>query len=173
MMPVFLQKLARLPRYYFFRVKRLKGDPEYLARGVALGVFMGNLPLAPQTFLLLPLTVFFKVSTLAAIISSVIVNNPFTVTLQYYIAWRIGSLILPGRGSMEHVENMLRTIANEGLFDGLAAFGRLGLDTLLVLLIGGVLMGLPMALISYVFVRRFFLGIRERRHRKHLLNKQP
>jgi uncharacterized protein (DUF2062 family) len=173
MMPVFLQKLARLPRYYFLRVKRLKGDPEYIARGVALGVFMGNLPLAPQTFLLLPLTVFFKVSTLAAIIASVIVNNPLTVTFQYYIAWRIGSIILPGRGSMEHLEKMLRTIADEGLFDGLAAFGRLGLDTLLVLLIGGIAMGLPMALISYFPARTFFRSLRERRLRKHLLSNQP
>ncbi len=173
MMPLFLQKLARLPRYYLLRVKRLKGDPEYLARGVALGVFMGNLPLAPQTFLLLPLTVFFKVSTLAAIIASIIVNNPFTVTLQYYIAWRIGSVFLPGRGSMEHLENMLRTIAAEGLFDGLAAFGRLGLDTLLVLLIGGMAMGLPMALISYFPARSFFRSVRERRQQRQLLNKRP
>jgi hypothetical protein len=173
MMPVFLQKLARLPRYYFLRVKRLKGDPEYLARGFALGVFMGNLPLVPQTILLIPVTIALQASTVAGIISSVIVNNPFTVTVQYYLAWKIGSFILPGRGSMAHLEQMLRVVAEQGLLDGLAAIGRLGFDTLLVLQIGGVLMGLPMALISYVLVRRFFLGIRERRRRKHLLNKQP
>lgn len=171
-MPLFLQNFLRLPRYYLLRIKRLKGDPEYLARGVALGVFMGNLPLVPQTLLLLPLTVFLKVSTLAAIISSVIVNNPFTVTLQYYLAWRLGSLLLPGRGSMEQLEKMLQAIATEGLFDGLAAFGRLGFDTLLVLVLGGILMGLPMALISYFPARTFFRSVRERRQRRHLLNKQ-
>jgi uncharacterized protein (DUF2062 family) len=42
-----LRKLVRLPRYYFLRIKRLHGDPEYLARGFAFGIFMGVLPLAP------------------------------------------------------------------------------------------------------------------------------
>lgn len=169
-MPLFIQKLLRLPRYYFLRIKRLKGDPEYLARGVGFGVFMGNLPLVPQTLLMIPLTVFLRVSTLAALISSVIVNNPLTVTFQYYLAWKMGSAILPGRGSMEHLEKMLQAIAEEGLFDGLAAFGRLGLDTLLVLLLGGVMTGVPMAVISYFPARKFFRAVRERRLKKHKLN---
>lgn len=166
----FLQKLLRLPRYYYLRIKRLKGDSEYLARGFALGVFMGNLPFVPQTLLLLPLTMFLKVSTLAAIISSVIVNNPLTVTLQYYAAWKIGSLILPGRGSMAQLHEMLRTVAEKGLITGLAEIGRVGLDTLLVLQLGGIVMGLLMALISYIPVRRFFLSLRQRRLKRHRLD---
>ncbi|MCW5206693.1 DUF2062 domain-containing protein [Desulfobulbus sp. F5] len=170
MMPLFLQKLLRLPRYYLLRIKRLKGDPEYLARGVALGVFMGNLPLVPQTLLLIPITVYFRVSTVAAVIASIIVNNPLTVTFQYYIAWKIGNAILPGKGSMEQLHHLLQVIAEHGLIDGLAAFGRLGFDTLLVLLLGGILMGVPMAVISYFPARKFFYVVRERRLKRHRLD---
>jgi uncharacterized protein (DUF2062 family) len=170
MMPLFLQKLARLPRYYFLRIKRLKGDPEYIARGFALGVFMGNLPFVPQTLLLIPITIVLKASTVASIISSVIVNNPFTVTVQYYLAWKLGSLILPGRGSFAQLHDMMRTIAEKGLVTGLAEIGHLGFDTLLALQVGGAVMGAMMALISYFPVRNFFRSIRERRRQKHLLN---
>ncbi|WP_417909114.1 DUF2062 domain-containing protein [Candidatus Electronema sp. PJ] len=170
MMPLFFQRLLRLPRYYLLRVKRLKGDPVYLARGFALGVFMGNLPFVPQTLLLIPLTVFLQSSTVAAIISSVIVNNPFTVTFQYYLAWRIGSFILPGRGSLEHLHNIMGTFAEKGLIDGFKEIGQIGFDTLFVLQFGGVVMGLVMAIGSYYPVRKFFRTVRERRQKKHRLD---
>jgi len=169
-MPRFLQKFLRLPRYYFLRVKRLKGDPEYLARGFAVGVFMGNLPFVPQTLLLVPLSMLLRVSTLAAIISSVIVNNPFTVTLQYYAAWRIGILILPSRGSIEQLQLIMRTVAEKGLINGFAEIGHVGFDTLLALQAGGAVMGLLMAVISYFPARTFFLSVRKRRLKKHRLD---
>lgn len=174
MMPVFLQKLARLPRYYFLRVKRLKGDPEYLARGFAVGVFMGNLPFVPQTLLLIPVTITLKASTVAGIISSVIVNNPFTVTFQYYLAWRIGIFILPGEGSRDELHMMMRTVAEKGLISGLGEIGRVGFDTLLALQVGGAAMGVAMAAASYYPALVFFRKLRERKRRKQMLNnKQP
>ncbi|WP_417913431.1 DUF2062 domain-containing protein [Candidatus Electronema sp. TJ] len=172
-MPVFLQKLARLPRYYFLRVKRLKGDPEYLARGFALGVFMGNLPFVPQTLLLIPVTIALKASTVGGIISSVIVNNPFTVTIQYYLAWRLGIFLLPGKGSADELHMLMQTVAEKGLISGLSEIGRVGLDTLLVLQVGGAAMGVVLAAASYYPVLKFFRTLRERKQRKHLLNREP
>ena len=171
MMPLFLQKLARMPRYYFLRIKRLKGDQKYLARGFALGVFMGNLPFVPQTILLIPITIALNASTVAGIISSVIVNNPFTVTLQYYIAWRIGIFILPGEGSsMDELHMMMRTVSEKGLISGLGEIGRVGFDTLLALQVGGAVMGVVMAAASYYPALVFFRKLRERKQRRHLLN---
>lgn len=167
-----LQSILRLPRYYFLRVKRLKGDPEYLARGVALGVFMGNLPFVPQTVLLIPITIALRCSTMAAIIASVIANNPLTVIPQYYIAWKIGNAILPGRCEWEQLRAVMESLDNFGLLEGLTSLTGLGMETLAVLLLGGAVMGLPLAAASYFAALRFFRGIRARRLKKHRLDKE-
>lgn len=169
-----LRKLARLPRYYFLRIKRLKGDPEYLARGFAFGIFMGILPLAPvQTIILVPLTILFRVSTLAAFIAGVLVSNPLTMIPQYYFTWKIGNAVLPGWVTWEQIEHALHVIAEQGLIDGLTAFSQLGLKSIAVIETGGAIIGIPAGIISYFFARRFFLAVRERRLKKRRLDFIP
>jgi len=177
------RKLSRLPRYYLLRVKRLKGDPEYLARGFAFGVFMGVLPLVPvQTIILVPLTILLRVSTIAAIVAGTLVSNPLTFMPQYYLTWKIGNAVLPGEVSWEQLDRVLhevtRFMAEEnllrGIADSLTAISRLGLNTVAVLLTGGAIIGIPAGLISYCFARKFFYAVRERRlKRQHLLLDRP
>jgi uncharacterized protein (DUF2062 family) len=166
-----LRSISRLPRYYLLRIKRLKGDPVYLARGFAFGVFMGVLPLVPiQTILIIPLSITLRVSTIAAVIAGALVSNPLTFMPQYYITWKLGNAVLPGRISWEHLEGLLLAVEREGLVDGLAMFSHLGIKTITVLLTGGVLIGIPVGIISYFFALNFFRTLRTRRLRKHSLN---
>jgi len=159
-----LRKLARLPRYYFLRIKRLKGDPEYLARGFAFGIFMGILPLAPvQTIILVPLTILLRISTLAAFIAGILVSNPLTFIPQYYFTWKIGDAVLPGWVTWAQIETALRVIAEQGLLDGIAALSQLGVKAIAVIETGGAIIGLPAGIISYFFVRRFFHAVHDRR----------
>jgi uncharacterized protein (DUF2062 family) len=165
------RKMARLPRYYFLRIKRLKGDPEYLARGFAFGIFMGVLPLAPvQTIILVPLTILLRVSTLAAFIAGIMVSNPLTFIPQYYFCWKIGNAVLPGWSTWEQVQTALGVIGEHGMMEGIAALSSLGLKTIAVIETGGAIMGIPAGLISYFFARRFFLAVRERRLKRQRLN---
>lgn len=173
------QRLLRLPRYYFLRVKRLKGDPEYLARGFAFGAFMGTLPLVPiQNIILIPLTILFRISTIAAIIAGTLVSNPLTFMLQYYLTWRIGNALLPGRISWEQLREVLNEISTilaeqdliQGILQGIAVLSRLSVNTLSVLLTGGIILGIPLGIISYFFARKFFTTIRKRRLKRQQLN---
>uniref|UniRef100_UPI0040560295 DUF2062 domain-containing protein n=1 Tax=Candidatus Electronema sp. TaxID=2698783 RepID=UPI0040560295 len=169
-----LRKASRLPRYYFLRIKRLKGDPEYLARGFAFGIFMGILPLAPvQTLILIPLTILFRVSTLAAFIAGIMVSNPLTFIPQYYFSWKIGDAVLPGWVTWAQIENALHVIAERGLLDGLAALSQLGFKAIAVIETGGAIIGIPAGIISYFFARRFFLAVSERRLKKRRLDFIP
>ena len=178
-----LRKLSRLPRYYLLRVKRLKGDPEYLARGFAFGVFMGVLPLVPvQTIILVPLTILLRVSTIAALIAGTLVSNPLTFMPQYYLTWKIGNAILPSEVSWEQLDAVLHEISRfiteenflRGIIDSLTVISRLGLNTIAVLLTGGAIIGIPAGLISYFFARKFFYAVRERRlKRQRLLIDRP
>jgi uncharacterized protein (DUF2062 family) len=162
---------GRLFRYYILRIKRLRGDPGYLARGIGFGIFMGVLPLVPiQTMLLIPLSVAFRVSTIAAIVAATIVSNPLTFLPQYYITWRTGDLLLPGRISWPHLQQALVTIENEGLLDGMISFSHLGLKAIMVILTGGAIIGVPMGLISYFISLYFFRAVQKKRAEKHKLN---
>jgi len=173
------RRLLRLPRYYLLRIKRLKGDPEYLARGLAFGVFMGVLPLAPvQTIILVPLTVLLRVSTLAAFIASILVSNPLTFMPQYYLTWKVGNMMLPDRISWERLNGTLvevtKILEQEELLKGIAlslkTLSRLGMEALSVLLVGGMIIAVPAGLISYCFARRFFRAVHERRMRRQRLD---
>ena len=170
-----LRSIFRLPRYYLLQIRRLKGDPVYLARGFAFGVFMGVLPLVPiQTILIIPLSITLRVSTLAAIIAGTMVSNPLTFGPQYYITWKLGNAVLPGRISWENLHKALEAIQNQGLLDGLASFSHLGLKAITVLLTGGALIGIPAGIISYFFALKFFRTLRSHRLRKQKLNnKKP
>ncbi|MCI5131281.1 MAG: DUF2062 domain-containing protein [Candidatus Electrothrix sp. EH2] len=166
-----LRSIFRLPRYYFLQIRRLKGDPVYLAKGFAFGVFMGVLPLVPiQTLLIIPLSITLRVSTLAAVIAGTMISNPLTFMPQYYITWKLGNAVLPGRISWEYLHKALLAIQQEGLLDGLASFSHFGIKTITVLLTGGVLIAVPASIISYFFALKFFRTLRVHRLRKQKLN---
>jgi uncharacterized protein (DUF2062 family) len=165
-----IRSITRLPRYYILRVKRLRGTPEYLARGIGLGVFMGVLPLVPiQTLILVPLSAALQVSTVAALIASVMVSNPLTFLPQYYLTWKLGNFILPGRISWEHLQEILVTIQQESFGDSIVTFSHLGMKTITVLLTGGTIIGLPLGVISYFISLHLFRAIRKKRREKHEL----
>lgn len=70
---------SHLFRHYILCIKRLRGDPRYLARGVGFSVFMGALPLVPiHTLRLIPLSAALRVSTIAALIAATLVSNLLT-----------------------------------------------------------------------------------------------
>lgn len=166
-----IRSISRLPKYYFLRVKRLRGDPYYLARGVGFGVFMGVLPLIPiQTLLLIPLSVALRVSTIGALIAATLISNPLTFVPQYYLTWKLGNFILPGRISWQHLEQVLLTIENEGLLDGIATFSHLGVKAITVILTGGALIGVPLGVVSYFVSLYFFRAVRRKRAEKHKLH---
>ncbi|WP_417909113.1 DUF2062 domain-containing protein [Candidatus Electronema sp. PJ] len=167
-----MRKLLRLPRYYFLRIKRLRGNPEYLAKGFAFGVFMGVLPLAPvQTLILIPLTILLRISPLSAFIAGILVSNPLTFIPQYYFTWKVGNTMLPGWVTWDQIQNTLQVISEQGMFDGIMALSYLGIKALAVLEIGGAILGIPAAVISYFPARSFFRAVQERRLKKQHLKK--
>lgn len=156
----------RFFRYHYLRFKRLKGDPQTLARGVAIGVFIGITPTIPlHTVLILLFSFLFSGNALAGILAATVVSNPLTFFLQYYSCWWLGSLIFPDILTWQRMKELLATPQNpSGFMESLAVLTELGLDTILVLLTGGLVLALPFTIVSYIYTYRFFNTIR-RRHR--------
>ena len=78
------------------KIKRLQGNPHYIAMGMAIGVFIGVTPTIPfHTALAIALAFVLRGSKPAAAIG-VWIANPLTIPLFYYASYRVGSVFMGG-----------------------------------------------------------------------------
>ncbi len=160
----------RIIRYFYLRFQRLRGNPRSLALGTAIGVFIGLTPTLPfHTVSIIPLTILCNASTLAALISGFLVSNPLTIFFHYYFAWVIGNFLFPGRLTWTTIQSVLGVLTEGGFAEGIRTITGLGFNAILVMLSGGILLALPLAILSYCLSYRFFLKIKQKRREKHLL----
>ena len=90
-----VKRLKRWTRYQYLRILRQKSSPHNIALGVALGIFVGFLPIIPfQTVVVLTLAFIFRGNKVAAAICTVI-SNPFNVIPFYTMLYLVGRVFLP------------------------------------------------------------------------------
>ena len=162
----------RAARYYYLRFVRLRGHPSVLARGVAVGTFIGITPTIPfHTLLALFFAFILRGSKVTALLAAVVVSNPFTFFLQYYFSWKIGNWFTPADHSWEEVESLLEAIISGGNFGGkLAALAEVGFDSFMVLIGGGIILAVPFTIAFYLVSFLFFRSIQKKRLEKHVLS---
>lgn len=160
-------QLQRALKYLYLRFIRLKGDPSTLAKGVGIGVFIGQTPTIPfQTAITLSLAVIFRAAKIPALLASTL-TTPFT----YYASWKIGNWLTPWDLSWERISEVKMVVDSDaGLVEIVAAFGKLGQETIFSMLLGGVVWATPFALISYFISYKFFVAVRDKRRKKHFLD---
>jgi uncharacterized protein len=155
----------RVLRYYALRLKRLPGDPRALARGAAIGVFVGFTPTMPlQSVVILFLALVTRSSGIAGIISSCIINNPVTFLPIYYLAAVIGNQVTPYQVDPEELLPLLNLLLSANThFESLSVLGDIGLRTFIVMGVGGLCLALPPGLLSYSLILPVFKKITDRR----------
>ncbi|CAK8723478.1 DUF2062 domain-containing protein [Candidatus Electrothrix laxa] len=164
--------LRRVSRYYYLRFIRLQDSPSSLAIGSALGASIAATPTLPlHTICIIGITLLLRVNTLAALMAGTIVSNPLTFAGQYYLSWKIGSILLPGRLGWEQLHGVLALVRESSFLEGIKIMGHLGFDAMLVLQTGGLVLAIPLGIITYLVTMRFFVHLQERKQQKHLLNK--
>ena len=165
-------KPRRATRYYYLKFIRLRGNPSVLARGVAVGTFVGITPTIPfHTVLTLFLAFILRGSKIAALLSSVLISNPLTFFLQYYLSWKIGNWITPGKHSWEEVSSLIEAIANGGKFgETLAALAEIGANSIIILIGGGIILAIPFTIAFYILSYMFFRSIQKKRLENHVLS---
>lgn len=165
----------RTARYYYLRILRLKGDPYSLARGVAIGMGVGILPIVPlQTLIILILSPLLRGNSIAGILAGLLVSNPLTMVPQYYLSWKIGNMIYPVDLTWSRIKETLEFAISgsnyASLGERLTAFGHLGYESIAILVLGGVILAIPLVLVSYPLALRLFLTIHRKRRQKHILS---
>lgn len=126
------------------RVLALKGDKASIARGMALGVFIGTTPTIPfHTALVLGLGVLFRQHIGAAYVGTWVVSNPLTIPVLYVSQYELGSFLTGmGQGSLQFTDYSLVTICSMG--------GKI----LIPLLVGGLVMAPFLALAAFFVTKR-------------------
>lgn len=164
--------LKRLSRLYYLKFKRLQGSPQFLAKGTAIGTFLGITPIIPlHTLLVILVTLLTRTSTVAAFLATLIVCNPFTYVAQYYFSIVIGNAVTPYDFNWERMKTVLDIlIAKPGFTESLQAFVSLGLEAAIVLVVGGSILALPFSIASYFLSLRFFIKIQDKKRQKHVLH---
>lgn len=152
--PVALTWKQRLNSFWV-RVKSLQGDPHCVAVGMASGVFIAVTPTIPfHMALSVGLALVLKGSKPAAIIGAWFCN-PLTVGPLYVGSYQVGMFLL-GREIRVDVETIT--------FQELLALGS---DVATAMVVGGALLGIPPAILSYLLTYYMFRKIRARHKQKH------
>ena len=132
----------------------LKGKPEKIALGMAIGVFVGVTPTIPfHTVIILALTFFFRQNFTTAFLGATVISNPFTIPFFYVSQYHLGKYLL-GNGCPEVIFNdySMWNIMNSGW------------NIAFPLLLGGFIMALVLAAPAYFLAYRAVVIIRKKRH---------
>ncbi len=143
----FKQKRAQ----FIENVKKLKGDPNYIATGMSIGIFIGITPTFPfHTILALALAYILRASKAAAAIG-VWIGNPLTMPFIYLGSYKTGALILGTSIPFDIKHTTFTELA------------KLGINATLALLMGGIIIGILPAAATYLITRRMVKKLRSRR----------
>ena len=133
-------------RFLYLRLLRLKGKPQEVAGGVAIGVFVGMTPTVPlHTVLAVLIALILKKSKLAAALG-VWVANPFFLPFIYLLDYKVGQVLTGATPPSLEMSNF-----------SVPHLVRLGWDISYPLLLGGTVTGLLCAIPSYFITKRIIL----------------
>lgn len=154
-------KYQRQIKYYYLRLLRLKGEPEELALGMALGIFAGMMPIMPfQTAFAITLALFFKGSKIAAALGTW-VSNPLDWYLLYRYSYKLGAYLL-GLHEQKAVFKSIVVAIRSGE-ESMAIMGKIigaGSAFITSFMLGGLVMGIVLAFPSYFVFLKLFRSVR-------------
>jgi hypothetical protein len=141
---------GRTMRYQWLRLLRLRGDPLVLARGVAIGIFVGLTPTIPfHTVLIIFFCAVGRGNLVAGIIVSFLVSNPLTIPLHYYLSWKVGTILTGSSLSWETVKNFMDLDYDLNMFEAVKLLYINSFRSMLSILLGGIVFALPLAIAAY------------------------
>lgn len=149
--------------YYYLKLVNQSGSPEYIARGVAVGLFISFLiPFGIQMVVAYALAAVVRAAKIPAVALTWISNN-FTVPVIYPVQCYIGSYIIGHPLHYEYVKNTFLKFIKEASYKALF---DLGADLTMSFFAGGALLGLLSGLSGY-FAALWLVGRYRRKRQIH------
>lgn len=145
-------------RKAYYRFLKIRGNPREIALGFALGIFVGMSPfMGLHTAIAVPLAALFKWNKFSAALA-VWVSNPLSAPVIYSVTYYTGARVL----FIEDGYKLPLTFDLEALLYTL----RSAPEIVGILLVGGVVIGLPLAALGYYFALKTIVEYRESIQRK-------
>ena len=153
----FFRRFPKLHRAYD-RFVKIRGNPHQIGLGFALGLFFGMTPfIGLHSVAAVMLAALFKWNKIAAL-TGVWVSNPFTFPFIYSLTWWVGSGVTGASGGAGlplawDIKYLMAMIERSP-------------QMFYILVVGGVVVGLPLAVAGYFLavwgVKKYRRGVKER-----------
>lgn len=128
----------RWTKYWYLRLMRQKSSPKNLAAAMALGMFIGAMPIIPfQSVVVIALAFVMRVNKLAAWLATCY-SNAATMVPFYYFLFLVGHAVVPVEGVTFDPNNL-----------EMAQLLASGWKVFTVMFTGGLVFGIPATLITY------------------------
>ena len=148
---------------YYSRFVKIRGNPREIALGFALGIFVGMTPfMGFHTAIAVFFAALFKWNKISAALS-VWITNPFSAPIIYSITYYIGAKVFFFRNNYELPPNI-----------DISTFSRILLkapEIIWTMTVGGIILGIPLAIFSYYFAFSAITKYRESIKEKLALRK--
>jgi uncharacterized protein (DUF2062 family) len=142
----------------YYRFLKIRGNPREIALGFALGIFVGMTPfMGLHTAIAVPMAALFKWNKFSAALA-VWISNPLSAPIIYGFTYYIGAKVL-------FLQDGYR-LPTEFNLDALIYTLRSAPEIIGILLVGGVVVGLPLAVAGYFFALKTILEYRASIQRK-------
>ncbi|MFA7229964.1 MAG: DUF2062 domain-containing protein [Victivallaceae bacterium] len=156
--------------YYYYKLVKQSGEPEYLARGVAIGLAVGFfIPFGLQLAVAIPLSFLFKAAKIPAI-AFTFVTNQLTIFFIYPIQCFVGGYLIANPFEYAEIREMFVEVLKKQSFEELFALGG---QIVTAFFAGGALFALMSAIPGYFIalwmVKRHRLHKEEKRQQKLLI----
>ena len=142
-------------------------SPHSIAYGLALGIFIGFLPImGVQMAVVLFFSLFFRGANKPAAVVGVWISNPLTVLPIYAFNYLVGILLYPVAVPLTYEamkEALFHIFELPGPWQQTLAFLNLGADIFIPMFLGGGIIGVVAMIPTYYFTKKAITRIRRKR----------
>lgn len=162
-------RLKRALKMLYIKIVRDRGTPEYIARGWALGMFVGCVvPVFCQLIVAVPLSFVFRCSKIGAA-GGTFITTPPTAIFIYPIQCFIGSWLLASPLSLAEMRDATARLTAQADYSSFIAMGG---KVIAAFFAGGLLWAAIMTPLTYFGVKRMVTSYRKFRSEKQKKKKQ-
>lgn len=155
-----LERVRRWLKLHHLKLLRIDDPPERIARGVAIGVFIGIIPTFYLGFIFALILAFIFRANKVAAIAGTFIMNPLTMPFFFILSATVGGLIF-----WEERGAIMAGIKNHQFFSSIGWAS-------IVYLVGNIIVAGALSLSSYFITRRLIIRHRTKKaYRRFLLNK--
>ena len=138
--------IKKRTRNIYIKLIKQSGAPDYVARGVAIGFFIGFLiPMGGQMIVALALAWLLKAKKIPALACTWITNH-FTIFIIYPVQCYIGAKIIGTPMSFDSLNKIFGDFVKKPSWE---AFSQLGSEIIVPFFVGGTLFAVIFGVISY------------------------